>query len=755
MEKIDYMEVLKKIENLRSIAKKLIVYYIQNNSYNKNISNDEIERIIEIINHIPISIRENKSIFSTKGLYDGKKIIIDVNDINKFIFEEINSVILTLIHELYHAISKNNFERQEHFLEEGYITEITAETIRYAIENSLTIIKKEDLIKGLNTLNVFDYYRGPSELVRSIQVIMKQYGYNSMLEYIFSGKGSERLYEIAKEIEPKLADIIKKQHIKSPVSINYVYEREFLKKLFDGVNLTDISETEIETNLLLQEYLIDKELITQNPKLCSIVKKFNSSYKLYKLFHNQNINLTRGELPMKIKKELEEFDFEYQTQYDITEVTKKMFEIINFGYEQSSVNPKMFDTKIYFAKFIAFDLYQRGIKQPPQIEIIKKYINKLYVKPIEKELLIEMVNLEINKIYEQASKGIKISSIINETIVNQTFFGILANKELDDVNNENYWEKIRNVAYLILEQKEKNGENFYILFYNIILEMTNKYINLNPDKIYNENDFVDFRNRMTVIFDIAGVPIEFMNKIGLSVDKIFLKVISENIKNKNKSEQMKILLECIKNNNMHLGKYTNDLQDFTFEIYEIYEDLKNNDDLTGSNQFILSLLEIYYNKGLYDSTKIDDIREDPNIKKILDDFELTPQIYFDINRTMQIFQKYPELYERIRYRADFYKKIISYLPEEMQIKLKSPYPIMMYKINKVVIGKEFPKVEDYAENRLNMVGLFAKFFIIYDGYIRLIENDHIDEAKELMARFYGKSTHKSNNCDVIQEENVC
>ena len=737
-----------KIKYLKTIADGLITHYLKNNFPNATKLEKELDRIHTIIDEATITIKNYIPGSPTQASNGSKEITLYVKDKENISLDELKSSICNMIHEFYHSISGHH-KIDYIFLEEGYVTEITAETIRYAIENPIDIgnINKEDLVAILKELNWENAYATPSEFVRSTQVIMQNYGYNSMFEYIFSENALTRLYEIAKDISPEYGDIMKRQDMKNIKSINYESEKNFFLKMFDKIDFTTISETSIEMNSLLQNYLTDKGLIYENPRLYDIVNKYNPKYVAYREFYKENSTLPQNELFSKIESELNTFDFEYHTQNNRIEDVKRMLEIISKGYEHSTIKPNMFPTLNYFAKLIAYDMYQRGMQTPTDKQV-EEYSNYLVFDSKSEKIMLDMVLSELENTYKKSDDGIKISEIINQSIANQTFFGILGTKEIESLNPENYWEKVQKVADLASEQKEQNGENFYLSFYYMLLKMTKKCIN--PDKIYSQKDYEEFKSQMSQVFNSADVPIDIMTELGLTPDKLFFKTISENINFENRTEQTISLLEIAKNN-MDFGKRTNDLQDFTMHISNVYEELENGDNQELKEHFINTLLESYY-ATLQESTTIELRKgqytywvENPYIKKILDGLVLNPKTYNNPNKARQMFEQYPELYRRTTYNPSFRQLMINDLPKNMQEQLKGNDYIFDEDIINIIIGKRFPDLEDITTDKLEQIGHITKFKIIYDKYHELIENGDTDKAEEFWKTFYKTELSMDNN----------
>lgn len=392
------------IKYLKILSDKLITHYLRNNFHNESQIEEEIERVHEIIEKTKISIENYIPGTPTRALNCREKgiIILYVNDKNNISQEELNNFIVIIIHEFYHSISKVIPKRNNEFLEEGYVTEITAETLRYAMNNPIEIgnKKKEELLKILKGQELKNAYQNSSEFVRSTQIIMQKFGYNAMFEYMFSENGIERLCEIAQKISPEFEKIIKKQNKKNTRSINYVYEKNFFIKMFKEIDFSEVSETNIEMNRLLQKYLTDEGLIYKNQRLYDIVSKYNQKYVSYNEFYKENNGLSRNKLFSKIKETIDICDFEYQTQNNRIKDAKRMIEIMNKEYVQSAIKPSMFHPGSYLAKLISYDMYQRGLQRPTYKDI-EEYSNYLVYDLESEKIIFDMVNSEYSTVYNE------------------------------------------------------------------------------------------------------------------------------------------------------------------------------------------------------------------------------------------------------------------------------------------------------------------------------------------------------------------
>lgn len=128
-----------KIKYLKTIAENIIVHYVKNNFKDVNKLETEIERIHKIKEESTISIENYIPGSPTRANNRDGRIKLLVKDKENISLDELNSFIETTIHEFSHSISKVNPKIVYVFLEEGFVTEMTAEAIRYFIENPIDI----------------------------------------------------------------------------------------------------------------------------------------------------------------------------------------------------------------------------------------------------------------------------------------------------------------------------------------------------------------------------------------------------------------------------------------------------------------------------------------------------------------------------------------------------------------------------------------------------------------------------------------
>ena len=79
-------KINERVRRYKGYADKLICHYILNNLEDKDKAFDEIYRIGQIIKSIPIRVKEKKSLFFTQGWFYGREIVMEVADINEFIY---------------------------------------------------------------------------------------------------------------------------------------------------------------------------------------------------------------------------------------------------------------------------------------------------------------------------------------------------------------------------------------------------------------------------------------------------------------------------------------------------------------------------------------------------------------------------------------------------------------------------------------------------------------------------------------------
>lgn len=729
-----------KITFLKIIAKTLIIHYLKNHIKDEEKISSQIERINRIFENTEV-VFENVVLGSQiSGSNNGSgKITVSFYDKNNITPKEFNNAINTIIHEYYHSISD---KIDNIFLEEGYVTEITAETIRYAIEKPIDFdgITKDEFLKILKDVELKNGYFAPSEFVRSSQVIMNKYGYNGMMEYIYSKDGVKRLCEIAEEISPEFGEIMRSQYLKSSDSTNYIYEKDFFLRLFKNIDFSDISETNIEMNNLLQTYLIDSGIIRSNKRIYDIVKKYDEYKEIeHKDFYNKTLSLSEEELREYIRFELSKCNIEYQSTERIEQNIGSMVQILDNGFENSEVKVVFLSTNIIvFAKLIAYDMYQRGIRNPTE-EDWEKYIGILSSYSIIDRIFLDLMKTEFDEIYKDFNEEKDISEILKESIEDQTVFEIMSERKIEETTQENFWNNVEVLADMMANLSKKKGCKLYTTtFYNMMLKITKKYFG--SDKIYDERDWQDYRTKMTEIFKRAGAPLEFLTIIGHTPDKLFLKSVSEKKDYRNRNNQILKLLQ-ISCNKMDLGSCTYDLQDLEVMIYFTFNDLIQKSDNDKLDQFSEIFLEAYYTTLELPMSEerriiITTSKKSAYALEILEKI-IEQQIYNNPNKAKELFKEY----SRLLFILEFYSekllnKMIMELPEDTQNTLRKKDFLTIQDLREVLFGKRSVSAKDFPDEIIMKMGDISKFCLITSEYLNLYTDGEEEEAEEFWNRYY-------------------
>lgn len=269
MENVSSNDKSEIINKALTVARAIIVHYLESNYFKQNPHEEtnnaleasrfeeELQRIDEIFSDIEIILEEEDSKKKYLGLNHGdNKIEIVVKDINNITLQELLKTISVIIHEVYHSVSKLS---KYALLEEGYVSLITSQTIRYSIDNPIDIpgIMNADELKSLlETQELINGYGRASAFVRSAQVILRSNGIDSCYEYMFNGV--EKLINTASMVRPELGNLFFLQKNKAVLSPLLTVEEELLWKSFKDIDVSDISVNDVEMNWILKQYLKDK-----------------------------------------------------------------------------------------------------------------------------------------------------------------------------------------------------------------------------------------------------------------------------------------------------------------------------------------------------------------------------------------------------------------------------------------------------------------------------------------------------------------
>lgn len=358
-----------RIERLKGIAKNLIMNYLRERYGHKPGFDTEIARIDDLISNVQIELENIVPGTRTRATNFGNgKINLRFKDKENISDEEIEEILETMIHEFYHSVCKSEIGNSV-FLEEGYVTYITAETIRYAMERPVEIegITEEQLHKMLEAQKLANGYDYASEFVRTTQMIMEVYGYDSMYEYMFNERGVEALAICAKEISPEFEKIIRRQHTKSPSnSPNLESEQLFFKSFFERIDYTKLSKTIIEMNEFFQEYLVKSGVAIQDARLRTIMDEFRPELIAYRELLEAVRFLSAEERTEQIKGSVPEGEFTWKIKHSIFDAVMQMADGLKKFYDtsDSKLKCRTFGSTSFYALAICYDMVQKGVEEP-------------------------------------------------------------------------------------------------------------------------------------------------------------------------------------------------------------------------------------------------------------------------------------------------------------------------------------------------------------------------------------------------------
>jgi len=717
-----------------SIAKSLIIHYIKQNYSKKENIEEEIERINGIFDELEIDFenKEEGSGVLGRAIKDIPRVILYFKNKEEISWEEATNYIETLVHEIYHCISKEHQKGRDKikttFLEEGYVSYMTTKTIRYAKENIIDIpgIDKEELKIILQKQNLKNSYIHESEFVRSTQLLMEQYGIDSSYEYIFYGQ--DRLIEIADQISPEFGTIMRMQDKKLTHVENYDFEKEFFKKEFKKIDFSNISITIVEMNKLLQQFLIDSGEINRNPNVYELVKRYAPKGIREKQHEIKSQGESDDKIRIEMEKKLPQQDIKYENYKETSEVMQQIRQILSLYQLQPS------DTRNAYAILVAYDLVEKGIEKTNN-EKIEEYCKILLLDNNTRKLFFNLVVDYMDYVKIKVNEDKNIIEILNESLTNSAI--LVANMKEITKSEKPYWDKVNQIADLTAIQKKQNKENFGGQFYEKLLEL-NK-IEFDEEKIYTSEDYQNFTKQMQQILDKMGMT-KFFGEIAINPEMLYIKAISDNVKisSDNFSQQMINLIEIIRDCKPDLGRQTERYRKLALNINRTYQALKKSDDKEKLVAFSKDILKLYYGEGKESILQVatqeqirGDIKHNEFVLDTINSILGMPEIYEDLSEVKQFMDKDPSFfYNLLIYNKSFKELLRANLPENISKNLEKNY--MIWDFNKAVLGVEWPKIEDVKSEKLTQFAPLVQFIIKYEKYKDLLKSNP-KEAEELFA----------------------
>ena len=712
--------------SLVKVVEMLILHYVKGKYSDRSNIEEEISRIQEICNSLDVSFENRKRGFGgiAANLGDGK-IIICFYDKDNPTEDELIQVLGVLIHEVYHSISK--YEKENIFLDEGYVTYITAETIRYAIDNPIEIpgvITKERLKKMLEKQSLINGYNQPSEIVRSIQLVMQQHGVDSTYVYMFEGLSA--LEEISVRISPELERILKLQEYKPPLSRTLNLEVKFFEKAFEQIDYLDISPTLIEMNRLLQIYLVKSGEIDRNRRVYDLINKFNHEYIAYIEFCKRGKDLSDEELVRWIHSELPQQPIEYQVHENEDKIILQIDDIKG-KYKESKL-PVMFDEWNFYIILVAYDLLQKGMENPTE-EDIRKYFDYIIFNFNDIKIIIFQILKYMEYLRIECEKGKDLKDILNETLINSAIF--LINLQRIKDRDLPFWNKVNEATELIMNQPSDKLGFCFMLYFDVLSKMYKQSIDIN--RIYNEDDYDDFVERMRNAFGRAQIP-DVIMEAGYTPESIFIKTISENLDFDSESFPVQVinLLKIVNSRNPNLGMVTGRFNELGLGIRMSYEALQKAKDAEMLRMFEESLIIACYSQSynssflkvmceLYDSI----VYANKNIEVTLKSIITNPDFYSDLESLGNMFEQYPNVAQAIMENEDVKKMLITQLPDGVK-KLLDNQIVSIGDIERAVfwfhLKKLFPKERDYNSEKFKKLSPLVQFFLQYYRYQQNLES---------------------------------
>lgn len=581
-----------RIENLRRIAISLIKNYIGSVYGEKDGIQEELDRIENELSNVEFT-KTNRVAGSPTRASNDKEGHINFNfqNIDNISDAEIDDLLETVVHEFYHSVSKN-MSMSNVFLEEGFVTYITAKTIRYSIDNTPDIngIDKEALRENLKKQDCVNGYRYASEFVRSLDIVMEMSGYDATYEYMFHKDGLQALVEVTNNFSPELSKIIKRQSMKTAAnSKNLTSELSFFRSFFERMDIDKLNINNVEMNASLQSFLSLTKPFNQNEEVLDLLENLCPDLLKYQRFLTEIRYLSPDDRRNRIQECLPNDEIEWQIKEKPLEVINSITNGLKKQYERqdSKFNINRFGTTELYSVLICYNMLQKGIEQLDDGKI-KEYLGYLaYGKKME-NIVINSMKTYFERVKQERESGKDIRDILNGVISDKVEFVLEIAEISSGLNKENYMDGVTKIAETIKKFSYDRNNDFFELGYGTISGVMQKYYG--EDKIYNIDDLSAFRNQMQSIFDLACMP-DYIKENGCTIDKMFIKAITAVAKEdgNNFSRQMLGILELFSTGNLELGYATEDLEDFSAKVYTAFDDIKLSDseDKTAFNNMFL------------------------------------------------------------------------------------------------------------------------------------------------------------------------
>lgn len=586
------MDVIFSKEIIKELAENLIMFYFTNNYSNEP---SKIKHVKKSMKDYSI-ILENKILGSTiSGYTQGDKVFLCVP--NGTITEENVAMVLeSLIHELFHRISKTSFDKKSIFLEEGYVSYFTSLVIDYA-KNSSNI--SEPLRNILNRVQTINAYQTESSFVRSTQLIFDHYGIDGKMEYLFSSNGVDILKRKARLINKEYAFLFDNAKNKPVGLSSYLlpYEVNVLKRELEKVPLSNITLVELEMNYLLVDFLASRkeDITAMNPIL------LNSNPLKCKMKNNEDVEKFREDsssLPFDIFNVSYDFSLSLEEKASIWgRLLANANELKTFSLGISSCSNVTIDyIAIIFAQDILKSNNDKDIK-----EVILSYCKVLGFDKYPD--IIETLNYKVKYYISELEKSNEsLDEFIEKTLLQLLNYNLkLSNIKNDDLTSSNCFDKVKDVITIGKELKDSyHTETSYSLFYHLP-SLTFCYFKKKP---FDKKEYDNY------LKELESVNKEFMlpsSLVGNSMDSIAFRAIIKNISstNVNKKFSLDDYFNWFDTVNPDLGKYRDDKDYLLFAsiLYDKFNSLLKNPKVSVDEKLevIASFIRSDYKDNKYNS----------------------------------------------------------------------------------------------------------------------------------------------------------
>lgn len=388
------------------------------------------------------------------------------------------------------------------------------------------------------------------------------------------------MVELARKISVEYGDFFETLMYKQLADYATIFdtEKELIFELLKKCNLYSMNENELDVdmNSLLIEYLVEN--YNQNDEFyINLEKKFPQVKKQfeYRRVYKEIMDLGSAEQIINQYKDL----FEPEIQHEFKELSdEKKWEKLIKQYRPLTEVLYPFKSSILvmniYSLFDAYDfLLQENMDEESYSGFILYLDNYGAYEDFELEYYRFLRNKYLPYIKEEIKNGRKIEDLVDEFTKKYLAFDIMANKICEQINDQNFFEKIEELANIA--NKFENECPLFVGFY-----ATYCYIRSNIGKYFQNKGFEEVNfvsKKIDGLFRKYFKNYKFFKELFFTADSIAICGIAKNLKRLKEDDNGEFALDFIKwmdTNKCDLGRARSDTN-YDKLVYFLYLSYNN------------------------------------------------------------------------------------------------------------------------------------------------------------------------------------